>query len=383
MSHLRSENMWRLWIVRGLALAIGLLGALILLEIVLRVLPVHEGAHRLPVNETNPVIRFEPNRQFLWSRDWNFSLVNRVNVNNHGFVSDHDYAAEGTDPLLAVIGDSFIEAFMVPFPETCTGRLAELLQGEARVYPFAVGGAPLSQYLAYAAYARDMFHPDGLVVVVIGNDFDESLRKYNYRPGYHYFVEGPLGELELERTDYNVSFLKRVFRNSALARYLMHNLELGEAPSRIRRILNPDEEPAVGDPGAEASLVADSKRMVEQFLQVLPEYAGLEPEQIVFVVDGMRPQLYDDKMVERARGSYVDVMRNYFMEMARDGEFEVVDLHPVFANDFKAHHEIFEYPQDAHWNARGHRICFEEVARSTTLGNFGRLFATSGSTRGN
>ena len=159
--------------MRGLALAVGFLAALLLLEVGLRVMPVHEGAHRLPVNEANPVIRFEPNRQFLWSRDWNFSLRNRVNVNNHGFVSDHDYDAAGTAPLLAVVGDSFIEAFMVPFPETCTGRLAALLQGHARVYAFAVGGAPLSQYLAYAAYARDTFHPDSLVVVVIG----ERLRR--------------------------------------------------------------------------------------------------------------------------------------------------------------------------------------------------------------
>lgn len=357
--------------MRGLALAVGFLAALLLLEVGLRVMPVHEGAHRLPVNEANPVIRFESNRQFLWSRDWNFSLRNRVNVNNHGFVSDHDYDAAGTEPLLAVVGDSFIEAFMVPFPETCTGRLAALLQGHTRVYAFAVGGAPLSQYLAYAAYARDTFHPDSLVVVVIGNDFDESLRKYNHRPGYHYFVEGSQGELELERTDFSVSLLKKVFRNSALALYLMHNLELGEAPSRLRRILNPDEETAAGHAvaGAEASLVSDSKQAVEQFLRMLPEFAGLEPEQIAFVVDGMRPQLYDDKMVAEARGSYIDVMRNYFMDMAREGGFEVVDLHPIFTHDFKTHHQIFEYPQDAHWNARGHRICFEEVARSTMLRN--------------
>ena len=368
----RAETVWRPWIVRGLALAVGFLAALLLLELGLRIMPVHEGAHRLPVNEANPVIRFEPNRQFLWSRDWNFSLVNKVNVNNHGFVSDYDYDMAGAEPLLAVIGDSFIEAFMVPFPETCTGRLAELLQGHARVYPFAVGGAPLSQYLAYAAYARDTFHPDRLVVVVIGNDFDESLRKYNHRPGYHYFVEGSQGELELERTDFSVSLLKKVVRNSALALYLMHNLELGEAPSRLRRLLTPDQQAAAGPAVAEveASLVSDSRQAVEQFLRLLPEFAGLEPEQIVFVVDGMRPQLYDDKMVEEARGSYMDVMRNYFMEAARDGGFEVVDLHPVFANDFKIHHQLFEYPQDAHWNARGHRICFEEVARSTMLRDF-------------
>ena len=35
--------------------------------------------------------------------------------------------------------------------------------------------------------------------------------------------------------------------------------------------------------------VAASKRAVDAFLDLLPEYSGLQPERIAFVVDGMRP----------------------------------------------------------------------------------------------
>ena len=50
--------------------------------------PCTEAPGRYLLNEENPVIRFEPNREFVWSRDWNFSIVNDVRINNFGFVSD-------------------------------------------------------------------------------------------------------------------------------------------------------------------------------------------------------------------------------------------------------------------------------------------------------
>ena len=369
----------RRWLLRALALLFGTLLALVLLEIALQILPVHGGAHRLPVNEEDVVLRFEPDREFVWSRDWNFSIVNKVKINNFGFASDFEYEPNRTDPLLAVVGDSFVEAFMVPYSNTCTGRLAELLQEAARVYSFAAGGAPLSQYLAYAKYAHETFSPDGLVVVIIGNDFDESLGNASAMPGFHYFFEDGDGELVLRRTDFAVSLPKRALRNSALALYLMHNLELGEAPSRIRQILRQKQVPARGSIAEEFETVRikDSQRVVVKFLSQLPNFAGLAPEEIVFVVDGLRPHLYDDHLAELARGSYMYVMRQYFMEQAAGEGFEVIDLNPVFTSDFREHRLPFEYRQDAHWNERGHQLCFEEVAQSAVLRSFSQLQSES------
>src|SRR5262249_4657998 len=116
-----------------------------LAELVLRFLPVATWLHPLSVTAENPVLHFTPNRDFVYSKRWDMIMANRGHVNNAGFVNDRDYRLEDAKPLLAVVGDSFIEATMVPFPETMHGRLAEALDRQLRVYSFAASGAPLSQ----------------------------------------------------------------------------------------------------------------------------------------------------------------------------------------------------------------------------------------------
>lgn len=360
--------------LRALTLLVATIVPLVCLEIFLQILPVaHDGARRMPVNEANPIARFEPDRKFTWSRDWNFSLFNDVKVNNVGFVSDFDYDANASRPLLAVIGDSYVEAFMIPYRQTCAGRLAETLAPDVRVYSFGLSGAPLSQYLAFARYARDAFHPEKLVIVIVGNDYDESLPEYAHRPGYHHFVEQGDGRLLLERSDWHHSFRYKLARSSALIRYLTHNLTLQESLRRInpwRGDQKYDSDALPTSASAESMRVAHSKRAVDTFLEQLPEFSGLDPERIALVVDGIRPHLYYDNEVngpELEDRSFEDVMRRYFLANARRKGYETIDMQPVFIAHYQAHRQRFEWSFDGHWNALGHERCFDAVAHSELL----------------
>src|SRR3954471_23192554 len=80
-------------------------------EIVMRFLPVSTGLRSMPVNAADPVLHFTPDRPFMNSLGWDFHNVVRGRVNNAGFVNDQDYVRDGA-PVIAVIGDSFIEAQM-------------------------------------------------------------------------------------------------------------------------------------------------------------------------------------------------------------------------------------------------------------------------------
>lgn len=123
-------------------------------EAVLRFLPVATGPRSQPVNAETPVFRYAANRDFLWSIGPDFAIVNRGRTNNAGYVSDIDYDRDDRRPLLAVIGDSYVEAPMVPWRRTLQARLAQAAGPDARVYAFAASGAPMAHSSSTAATSR-------------------------------------------------------------------------------------------------------------------------------------------------------------------------------------------------------------------------------------
>lgn len=341
------------------------------LEGLFRLLPVNEGLRGLSVDEGNPVFRFTPHRESVYSRGWNFSIVNHVRTNNYGFINDHDYDPRLTTPLLAVIGDSFVEAVMVPFPQTGVARLAEAAGAGGRVYGFGTSGSSLSQYLAYARFARETFHPDGLTVVIVGNDFDESLRKYKNEPGLHYFAESPGGALTLTRLDRPVPWWRDLLGGSSLGMYLYVNLEIREVWKRFayRPGQSVISRPRfVGNTAAEATpeRVADSDRVIEAFLRQLPDMAGLPVSRIALVLDAPRPELYDEDALNAVSDSYFALMRAHLMNQARAAGFEVLDMQPALIADYRERHLRFEFPDDNHWNGIGHEV-FARVVRGSKV----------------
>src|SRR3982751_3030959 len=192
-------------------------------EVVLRFMPVSTGLRSMPVAADAPILHFMPNRPFVNSLGWTMDNVVHGRVNNAGFVNDQDYVRDGA-PLIAVIGDSFIEAQMVPYAESLQGRLAAALKEKFRVYSFAGSGAPLSQYLIWAGYAVKQYGARAAVINVVGNDFDESLSAYRVGPGFWQYAPGANGELKLRLNTHEAGTRFSLARHSALARYLIINL---------------------------------------------------------------------------------------------------------------------------------------------------------------
>src|SRR3954454_14013649 len=192
-------------------------------EIALRFVPVSTGLRSMPVTAAEPVLHFTPNRPFVNSLGWNMHNVVHGRVNNAGFVNDQDYVRDGP-PLLAVIGDSFIEAQMVLYAQSLQGRLATALKDKFRVYSFAGSGAPLSQYLIWGGYAAKEYGARAIVINVVGNDFDESLSAYRLGPGFWQYAPDSDGTLQLRLNEHQAGTLISLARHSALARYVIINL---------------------------------------------------------------------------------------------------------------------------------------------------------------
>jgi len=352
---------------------------LLVIEIVLQFLPVRTGLEVQEVDADHPVIRFTPNRDFVFSDGWRLTNVNHGHVNNEGFVNDQDYVRDDRRPLLAIIGDSYIEAAMVRYKLTVQGRLAAEQPATQRVYSFGSSGSSLLDYLFYAVYARQHFHPDWVVINVVGNDFDEMLLRYKKLKAFHYLEEEPDGSFKPVLIEYHPSLGRMVLRHSALARYVI--LNLGVTPPWVARLLHGDtaalpspvgsafaaDEPRyVGNTASDASAqrVELSKRAVDYVLDHLQPMTGLDPAHVLFMVDSYR--IFDPATLATLRASYFGVMRDYFIAEARARGYEVQDLQDWFAARYARDGSAFSYPDDAHWNPIGH----EEAANAIRASKF-------------
>ena len=344
----------------------GVLGALAvvlcLLEIVFRVLPTSDSLRTQPVDRNSPYMHFEPHRALTLSKGKYFSIVTHKRTNNYGFLSDVDYGRSDTTKLV-VIGDSYVEGFQVANQDTLHGLL-NAVDG-LEVYGIGASGSPLSQYLAYAQFAMREFNPGALWIVVVGNDFDESLLQYNPSRGFHLFKKTG-GSYQSVLVDYEPSRLTVAMRYSALARYLFMNVGL-QSPGQILRAGARRDPEFVGNAPRRVSQerLDESMKAVDFFLEGIRTAAAGVP--VLFVLDGMRPQLYSESGLAAARGSYFDLMRSYFTTEAAGSGFEVVDLQTHFIAHHRQHGERFEFDTDAHWNERGHRVAADAVAGTATF----------------
>lgn len=361
-----------------LSVGIGFFIVFAVCEIVLRFLPVSDYLYPQTVNDESPVLKLLPNRMITYSAGWDFKYKNTVRINNDGFVNEQDYTQNDTLPLLSIIGDSYIEALMVPYKDTVHGVLAEKLHNKKiKVYSFGFSGAPLSQYLSWASYTKKKFNNQFLVVNIVGNDFSESLRKYNnYRGGYIYSADKN-GRLSLERIDYNFTKLRFIWKSS-LARYLLLNLQ---TINIVNPIFNKNNGKFVGNVEAKSSegKNRDSVKVISAFLRDLPEYSGLPKNRIVLCVDGIRSSVYDSSKLLESQGSYFGIMRKELLAQTEASGFEIIDLQPIFNEYYKIHKMKFEFPTDGHWNERGHAVFAETILASENYKGFIKeLYPTNG-----
>lgn len=333
----------------GTAIAAVLFGAVS--EIALRFLPVIHNADWPPVSAAQPIRNYRPNVDITWSKGPDFYLATTRHSNNAGFLNDQDYTREGPRPLLAVVGDSYVEAIMLPYDETHYGRLAKRVGDRGRVYSFGMSSSPLSQYLAFAALARDEYAPDAFVFPIIGNDFDESLFPFKRSPAFHYFADDATVENpSLMRVDYEPNWKRAILRKSRLAAYLVFHLEVtARLDNQIARLFD--------RPSLPTATIQDWNRAADLFLAGVLDATGVTRDRIVFVVEGIRPALYKKPWAES---------REYFMAKAKAEGFEVIDLQPAYETG-----EKLDFERDGHWNARGHAIVGEAIAGSDM---FRRIF---------
>ena len=301
------------------------------------------------------MFRAQKNRLVDQSKFWNFYNAQEVKINNFGFRNDNNYS-KIEDNIIAVIGDSYVEAVQVPFKKTFFNILDKSLGDEYKIYSFGFSGAPLSQYIKWAEYAIANFNVKYLVFNIVGNDFDESMHNWKNSPGFHYFKKHKDGNYYLFRenlTKKNLHFLKR----SSLFSYIIYNLELLNLKNNflysLKNIFNKnDNGKYFGNVPYKVSneRISDSKLAIRLFFKYLKEL-DIPKANIVSIVDG---RFYSNR--NNYKDSFFSLMRESFFTESIINRYDYIDLSEIFEDNFKVNNKRFESPRDSHWNELGHLI---------------------------
>lgn len=267
----------------------------------------------------------------------------RWRVNNDGWNSAIDYSRNPRRPLIAVIGDSFVEAFHVDADRNFAALVRQRLQGKGEVYSFGFSGTPLSGYLELARYARREFRADVLVINVVHNDFAESVRSIEAKPSFLQFDERGGELVEVPSAGYEHSPLRRALRHSAVVRWVVINCKLSRNVTRLRRA----EE-------SEAARLLRHRPKIEPVAEaVFARLRAENPQTPIFIMmDGPRQRMFADAR-SQAQLRWLPEMVG---RLSRAHGFEFIDLESPLKSYSQRSGQPVAFESDYHWNAAGHAV---------------------------
>lgn len=274
----------------------------------------------------------------------------RWRINNEGWNSPVDYSRSRTRPLVAVIGDSYVEAFQVDTNKTYPSLLRQALAGRWDVYSFGVSGAPLSQYLHLGRHVVAAFDPDVIVINVVHNDFAESILRLNSRDRHWLLLDSSGGRIREVPPQANRSFtqystLKKLLRRSALVRYFVFNLGATDVVEKLGA--------RHAEVGANIKLAAvaanrdDIRRATRYIFTRMREAFG--ERRVLIVMDAPRIGIYTGHIDDELK-----FLHALTAEMAQQVGFTVLDLTEPMRRAYAVDQVRFESQWDGHWNEYGH-----------------------------
>lgn len=296
-------------------------------------------------------------------------------VNEQGWISDIDYRppAERDLPLIAIIGDSYVEALHVDVDACMAAVLRRRLEGQFDVYSFGVSGAPLSQYLLMSRHVARTYDPDVIVFNVVPNDLAESLKNVDAKDHCLQLASRNDSLLWVPPEPYVPNRLRRALSQSAFVRYLVFNVRV----TNIRAIFRSRRRPGAMRDNVDLDFVQRYRPLVTAATERIVRTIRREnaDRELIFLMDAPRANIYEGVPVSPAAGWMWETMR----EACHASGVRFVDLTESFERLYERRGEPFNSPYDYHWNEWGHRAAAGVLVDSLVA--FGIADAPAGEAR--
>jgi len=321
------------------------LAILLLVELSLRCLPASDGPYTI-FDASSKILKFDGNKQ----RNGFYTSGNlaqrktRWHINNMGWNSDIDYSDHGERPVLALIGNSYVEGFPVDVDKGLAGTLQKKLQSAVDCYGFGYSGSKLSQYLNISRYVEKTIHPKIMAFFLFDADVLGSLVPMGQPPQYTlFFQNSKAGITETPIKNFEPHWAKRIYGKLALVRYFSSN-----------------KQQTFGEQSPAKSKALDLAE-IDKYYKVT-EYAfekirGENPETtIMIILDAPRRDIYRGEISPRSSQS-----RSIITDVSKKNGFHVIDLTNHMAGLYQQNHIRFNFRNDYHWNEYGIEVVADQV----------------------
>lgn len=276
-------------------------------------------------------------------------------VNDAGWNNTREYVGRTARnrPCIAVIGNSFVEGFYADVDSGLTSALERQLAPDVVVYNFGKSGVSAAQMLRVAQYAEAEFAPETYVFVINHHSLRSAVRNF----GFQIFNEQYLWEdgspKLIPPTVYHANRLMRLHTYSALVRYMYHNAAVLTTRAAIRQeAIQRNDASATKELADETPILLATARDITR--RARAEHPGAR---ILFVIDGDRRRMYEDKARPEPLGE-----SPLWATACREAGVEFLDLTDAFWVSFQHDGRRLDLPSNYHWNQHGMAVVAKEIA---------------------
>jgi hypothetical protein len=300
------------------------------------------------------VLRFDTNqnRSGLFTDGRTAQIRAGWNVNDAGWNANIEYfpRSQREKLMVAVIGDSYIEGFYIPWKDNVCHLIQEKMNNQIDVYAFGASGVPLPQYTNIMRYVKEIYSPDIYILFVNEEDLLGSIANFVKSANARQYKLDSFGKITEKQPIVKTANRARFLRRSATVRYLIANagLTLGigarhkaQAKSKGRALISKEDAIATVAPHIVNELSAAA--------------AGVP---VLFLVDGNRWEIYANP--EHAKPLPEAVA---FDSLAAQHGLHVLDLHSTFLKSYQQTGVMLNFKENYHWNALANELAAKEVSK--------------------
>jgi hypothetical protein len=329
----------------------------LVVELLFRLLPV-SSATQLGYYNDPEILVYPPHYAWRTATGWDLRNAQELRSNGAGFAAEREFVADAN--AVGLVGDSYIEASMLPAQDRPAAQLERALAGTRPVYGMGSPGSSLLDYAERVRWASRRWQVRDFVFLVEAGDIRQSL----CGSGNVHSACLDRTSLEPRREHFREpDRAKRMLRESMLAQYLFGQVKLkfdhlvDETFSRTTPEMVDRSQSRGAGHQALSPEVMDA--VIDVFLaRVLPYRAG----RMIVILDGRRTG--PSKVIEQK-----DVERQHTMRRFREAGFTVIDAEVIYGEHL-AHSPLSVEvgPYDAHLNAIGLKLVLDAAAKALREG---------------